>query len=68
MAGQAGIEIQIVDRVTVPGRGGKLGNAQDPARAVWDIRGNAYVGPAHALGVNGNGSPSSFVNLDLVVP
>jgi hypothetical protein len=62
------IDAELRRIATVPGRGGQLGNAQEPASTVWDIKGNAYVGSARALLVNGNVNMSIFINLDLLVP
>lgn len=62
------IEAELRGIATVTDRGGELGNAQEPASTIWDVRGNAYVGFVHALLVNGNGNLSIFVNVDLVAP
>lgn len=62
------IEAELNQIATVPGSGAKLGDVPNPLSNVWDIRGNAYLGSMRALGVNGNGSISIFVSLDLIVP
>lgn len=62
------IEGELQRIATVPGSSHEWGNVPDPLSTVWDIQGNAYLGSMRSLGVNGNGTLSIFLSLDLVAP
>lgn len=62
------IDAELRRIATVPGSSHEFGNTPEPLNAVWDIRGNAYLGSMRSLGVNGNGNLSIFLSLDLVAP
>lgn len=53
---------------TLPGSGGTWNDTRNPLTMDWDVRGDAYVGTARVLAVNGPGTLMLFVSLDLSVP
>ncbi len=53
---------------TSSGGGGQSGDASEPITTDWNVAGETMVGTSRVLGVNGPGTLTLFVSLDLVTP
>jgi hypothetical protein len=48
--------------------GGHSGDASEPITTDWNVRGETMVGTSRVLGVNGPGTLTIYVSVDLVTP